>query len=149
MDECESSEPFVHRGNFVDMLDPELSLIKEKVVNPGEFAVLYDLESIKDKESEIIGTSIRVDNLDLIGFGFNLQGGGANCKANIRIKLPRELGKVKISIRLLENDTLTNNIYNPEAEINWDEESKTALISFDNKAGKLTMFGFYKTHDSY
>lgn len=149
MDECESSEPFVHSGNFVDMLDPELGLVKEKIVNPGEFAVLYDLDRIKDKEAEIIGTSIRVDNLDLIGFGFNLQGGGANCKANVRLKLPRKLGKVRISIRLLEGDTLTNNIYNPEAEIKWDEETKTALISFENKAGKLSMFGFYKTHNSY
>ncbi|MBE6732235.1 MAG: hypothetical protein E7564_11160 [Ruminococcaceae bacterium] len=149
MDESDSNEPYVLKGLFADMFDLDFGITKEKKVYPGEVSVLYDINTIKDKEVEIIGTSVRIESIDMLRSGITILGGGAECKAKIRLKLPKELGKVKISIRLLENDTLTNNIYNPEAEIKWDEESKTALISFDNKAGKLTMFGFYKTHDSY
>ena len=149
MDESDTDQPYVHEGLFADMFDLDFSIIKEKKVNPGEVSVLYDINAIKDKDVKIIGTSVRIESIDMLRSGITILGGGAECKAKIRIKLPKELSKVSVKIRLLDGDTLTNEIYTADADVTWDEESSTALISFDNKAGKLSIYGAFKRHDNY
>ncbi|MCR5484545.1 MAG: hypothetical protein K6F09_03010 [Clostridiales bacterium] len=137
MDECESDEPFVHTGRFVDMLDPTLPVISEKTVYPDDFAVLYDLDFIKDKSAEIIGTSIRAEEFDVDENGFVFKGRGAYCNANIRLKLPERPEKASGKITLADAEE-TKDI---DVDLTWDEDTGTALLSFKNTAGLTEIRG--------
>ncbi len=45
-----SDAPYVAKGMFIDLFDPELPVYTEKIVQPGEQAYLYDLARIGNKK---------------------------------------------------------------------------------------------------
>jgi hypothetical protein len=44
-----SSEPLLLKGSFIDLFDPSLPILDEKVIQPGEQTLLYDLDKVADK----------------------------------------------------------------------------------------------------
>lgn len=139
MDECETDEPYIHKGLFVDMLDPSLPVIREKIVRPNEYAVLYDLERIKDVPAEILGTSIRPEAFSADESGFVFKGRGARCKAVIRLKLPKRPETVCVTLTPAEGE-------DPSARdvpvaFEWDTPSASVLLRFDNDAGLTEIRG--------
>lgn len=138
MDECESAEPFVHTGLFADMLDPGLPIVTEKTVRPGEYAVLYDLDRIRGRDSGIIGTSIRAEEFSADENGFTFKGRGASCEAVVRLKLPAKPSEVTVTVTPAEGAPAPVSV---PAALEWDEKSSTALISFKNTAGLTVIEG--------
>ena len=121
MDESVNDEPLVFSGLFCDMYSPAFDIITEKILYPGEKCILSDLMKVKG-ESEIIGTSVRVNEINVSEDEAVLKISGAKMRrANIRIKLPFIPEKAYID-------------KNP-AELSYDSLSKTALISFMNEVG--------------
>ncbi len=49
MDESVSAEPLHIKGPVIDMFDPLLPVLQEKIINPGQQSLLYDLKRIKEK----------------------------------------------------------------------------------------------------
>ena len=49
MDECVSAEPLHIKGPVIDMFDPLLPVLQEKIVSPGQQSLLYDMNRIKEK----------------------------------------------------------------------------------------------------
>jgi len=143
MDECEDESPFVHKGNFVDMLDIDFKPVKEKVVEIGESSILYDLDFIKDKEYEIIGTSIRATAFESDSDGFRFEGTGAVCNAAIRLKLPKAPKSVSAKIDAIEPRDGNEGIRDVDISFEWDEDSSTVLLKFKNIAGKTYIEGKY------
>ena len=133
MDESVSDRPLTHRGLFVDMLDPELPVVIEKTVRPGEYAVLTDLAR-GPGETAVVGTSIRVNGLTENENGFVLIGCGADCDARIRLRLPKAPASVRCTVR----SAFAENAGETEVPIaaEWDEKSGTVLLRFRNTAGE-------------
>lgn len=122
MDESINDEPLVFSGLFADMYSPSFDIITEKILYPGDKCLLMDLSKINN-DSEIIGTSVRVNELKATDCDAVLKISGAKMrKANIRVKLPFVPAKAFID--------------DNEVNITYDSLSKTALISFENEVGE-------------
>ena len=143
MDECEDEKPFVHKGNFIDMLDIDFKPVKEKVVDVCGSAILYDLDFIKDKEYEIIGTSIRPTLFESDTEGFRFEGTGAVCNASVRLKLPKAPQSVSAKIDAVEPCDGVEGIRDIDVSFDWDESTSTVLFKFKNLSGKTYISGKY------
>ena len=49
VDEGITDEPLTLRGNYIDLFDPALPLVKQKTVKPGEQAFLFDIDKVADR----------------------------------------------------------------------------------------------------
>jgi hypothetical protein len=50
LDENEDKQPLVIKGPVIDLFDPELPVLDEKVVNPGQQAYLYQVKRVKNNK---------------------------------------------------------------------------------------------------
>ena len=63
MDESVSNEPFTLKGCLIDLFDPKLPVLSEKLVLPGEQAFLYNVGRVPDpKRPQVLAGAARVDN---------------------------------------------------------------------------------------
>ena len=138
MDEGKTDEPVVHKGLFVDMLDPALPVIREKTVRPNEYAVLFDLDRIREKKNEILGTSIRAEEFRADANGFMFKGRGAKCEAVVRLKLETKPSEVEATLVPAEGDSVPQEI--PVSFV-WEEDGGTLLLSFRNEPGLVEIRG--------
>ncbi len=125
MDESINDEPLVIDGLFADMFTEDFSIISSKVLYPNDKAMLCDLSKTKD-DIAIIGTSVRVNSMKKEDGKLVLSISGASSfRANIRIKLDFIPQKAEID--------------GNAAEISYNKESRTSLISFDSVTGNRTL----------
>jgi hypothetical protein len=120
MDESVSGEPTVLKGTYIDLFDPELPILSEKRILPGEQAFLYDIQTIKDKRlpKVLCGASGIYDcKYGKRSFSFTAKS-PANTTNASRILLPRQ--PVKVTANRSDCDFL------------WDERSHTCLVKFEN-----------------
>lgn len=121
MDESINDEPLVFTGLFADMFSADFEITTEKVLYPGDRAMLQELTKVKDYE--IIGSSVRVNEVTVYDNKVILRTEGAEMRrANLRIKLPFVPQKALIDGK--------------EADISYDTLSRTALITFCNIPGE-------------
>ena len=131
MDESVSDEPKVFKGLFADILDNQYKIITEKVLKPDDNTILYDLDKIKGKEFEVIGTAARIFSFDMDENGFEaLMKTADNIKVYTRLKLPKE---VKAMTAVDEDG---NNV---DITFEWNDETNTVLLSYLSKAKKVTV----------
>ena len=133
MDESVNADPKVIKGNFVDMLSGEYNLIKEKVLNPDEGTVLFDLDYIKDEDFRILASGSRIFNFDLTGDGFTSEMKAADLiKSYIRVRLPKEV----TSVSAIDEDG--NNV---EVTLDWDNDSRSALFTYESLGKQIKLTG--------
>ncbi|MDR2375290.1 MAG: hypothetical protein LBD96_02510 [Treponema sp.] len=152
MNESASDTPMVRKGLFADMLSTKFDIILEKILNPDEQALLFDFDTITAEDLYIIGTSIRITGLNTTETGFTLTGCGASrLRAHIRLRLPHRPASVSGQLRPLcipplASPELPKTGTSPQTlpvEFDWDEKTRTTLLSFDNTAGDLEIKGSY------
>ncbi len=114
-----SSEPLVLKGRFIDLFDPSLPVISEKVVQPGEQAFLFDLDKMADKtRPQVLASASRQYDEEVTSNSFSFVSKSPNDTDNVmRILLPQAPKLVQVSIT---------------SQSNWDEESQTLLLGFVN-----------------
>ena len=139
MEECATNAPLTHTGLFADMLDNDFTIVTEKTLRPGEYAVLADLTRIPG-EAAVIGTSIRVNAFDVTDTGFTLSGCGADCDARMRLRLPHPPKAVRCEIAAAGGDGTAKPA---DLSFVWDERSSTVLLSFRNTAGVTAITGIF------
>ena len=133
MDESVNNEPKVIKGHFVDMLSGEYNIITEKVLKPDEGTVLFDLDYIKDETFRILASGSRIFNFDITENGFTSEMKAAdNIKSYIRVRLPKEVK----SVTAIDEDGS-----NVEFTLEWDEESRSALMTYESKAKLIKLTG--------
>jgi hypothetical protein len=120
MDESISDEPLVLKGLYIDLFDPELPVLTEKRVLPGEQTFLYDIQTVKDtRQPKVLCGASRIYDCKQ---GKNLFSFTAKSPANTtnasRIQIPRKPAKVT-----------ANGL---PCDFSWDEQSRTCLIKFEN-----------------
>lgn len=125
LDESVASSPFVAKGNFVDLFDPQIPVVKEKIVYPGEQALLYDIATLEENKGPmILATAARVSEEDITGNSYSFIAKSPLHTTNVmRILLPK---KPRTSdVRLSSGAEI-------DYEVSWDKESRTAFLSFEN-----------------
>ncbi len=139
MEECADASPLTHEGLFADMLDNDFAVITKKTLQPGEYAVLAQLDRIPGRTA-VIGTSMRVESLDADDLGFRLTGCGADCDARLRLRLPKRPLSVQGEIAPAEGDGSAQPV---AIDFDWDDRSGTVLLRFQNRAGKTRICGSF------
>jgi hypothetical protein len=126
MDESVSNEPFVVKGNMIDLFDPDLSLLKVKTINPGEQAYLYNINRATDpgRPQVLAGASRIYEEACRNGrYSFTARS-PVNTTNAMRILLPQE--PVKIELTGADGKTMKDFQYT------WDNQSKTCFLGFEN-----------------
>ncbi|WPR73765.1 hypothetical protein [Algoriphagus sp. NG3] len=125
VNENEDQSPYTVKGKFVDLFDPEIPVLDEKKINPGEQAFLYNIESVKNPQvPQVLATAARVYDEQITADSYSLVAKSPENTTNVmRILLPHKVENVEI------NDPSGNVL---QAETSWDESSKTYFLSFEN-----------------
>lgn len=130
LDEHEDESPYTIKGKLIDLFDPEIPVLKEKKVNPGEQAFLYNIERVENpKTPQVLATAARVYDEKISGneYTFTVRSPQHTTNA-MRILLP---GKVR--------DVLVTDANGKAIPMkhSWDKSSKTCFLSFENSPDGL------------
>ena len=126
-----TGEALTLRGVFADLLDNDFPIVREKVLQPGENALLFDLNAVREEPVRIIGTSARIFSLEETEEDCRI-----TCKAaarihvRMRIKLPK---KIRFASAADENGKT------PAVSWEWDEETATVLVTFPSTNAMTTL----------
>jgi hypothetical protein len=126
LDEGISEKPYIQKGRLIDLFDPKLPVISEKVVNPGEQAFLLNVDRIENqKKPQVLAAASRVydEKTGENGYSFTTKS-PLNTTDVMRVLLP--LSPKKCTISDHEGNELKDAIWE------WDNKSKTCLLSFEN-----------------
>jgi len=133
MDESVSNEPYVVSGLFVDLFDPKLPIVSEKIVQPGSQAFLYDIKKIKKAKNPcILASAARIYNEEIRSGKYSFTAKSPiNTVNSMRIFLPSK--PLSCSIEDKNGKIVENSFYE------WDSISKTCYLSFDNNPEGITV----------
>lgn len=132
-DECSIESPIVLNGLFADMLTNDYSIIHQKVVQPGENAILFDLSKIQEPY-RIIGTSARIQSLDIRPDDFEMHVLAVDAiHGNIRLRLPQPAAHIH---------AVDDNGTPVDMSSQWDEESRTLLLHYLSTNQRVHVRGF-------
>jgi hypothetical protein len=126
MDESISNDPFVINGLFIDLFDPDLPILTQKTVHPGNHSMLYNLDHTPDKKKvSILATGARVSDEAHSSNEYSFIAKSPVETSNVmRIFIPRKPKDCTISY-------INNNISH-DVEWEWDDPSSTVLMKFEN-----------------
>ena len=114
------SEPMRIKGSYIDLFDPKLPCLSEKVVQPGEQTFLYDLKKVKNRRRpQVLAAASRQydEETTKSSYAFTAKS-PANTDNVMRILLPREPQSVNVDV---------------SSQSSWDEASHTLLLQFENR----------------
>ncbi len=126
LDESVSDEPYVLKGRLVDLFDPKLPMLKEKTVQPGEQAFLFNVDRVTDQQKpQVLASASRVYEEKVANGSYSFVAKSPLNTTNVmRILLPKNPTRYKVY------DHTGAPI--KEASWEWDNESKTGLMTFEN-----------------
>ncbi len=125
VDENADQSPYIIKGKLIDLFDPEIPVLDEKQVNPGEQAFLYNIGSVRNPETpQVLATAARVYDEKTAGNEYSIVVKSPVNTTNVmRILLPGKAGKVEVT------DAAGKPL---QADVSWDEPSKTCFLRFGN-----------------
>jgi len=120
MDESVSDQPLTIKGPVIDLFDPALPVLTEKVVKPGEQAYLYATNRIVDKQQpKVLCAAARVYDERRTQGSYSFVVKSPSGTQNVmRILLPAQPKAIRV------NDT--------EQKSEWDAATHTCLLKFAN-----------------
>ncbi len=127
MDESISNDNFELEGTYIDLFDPELPVLSKKTVQPGEQALLYNVENVENNsEPAVLVSASRVSEEEKEDGNYSfICKSPKNTTNSMRILLPEKP----------ENIQLVNSEGNEvnQIESDWDETSSTQYLKFKNE----------------
>jgi len=126
IDEHTDNKPYVIKGPVIDLFDPELPVLAEKIINLDEQGFLYNLNRIKDKSKPAVLASasrIHEESSTSDTYTFVCKS-PVNTVNSMRILLPAE----PKMIEALDNSGAKLSA----VKTSWDAGSRTLHMSFDN-----------------
>jgi hypothetical protein len=133
LDEGTSKEPYTIKGRFIDLFDPELPVIDQKQVQPGEQSYLYNLDRIGNPGTpQVLASAARVydEKRTNKSYSFKVKG-PLNTTNAMRIHLPVKPVTIDLAV---DNGNSTSLLKN-----SWDSSGKTSFLSFDNLPDGVTV----------
>lgn len=126
MDEHADTKPYVIKGPVIDLFDPQLPVLAEKIIQPGEQGFLYNLNRVKDKSGPaVLASASRIyeEVLTPVSYSFVCKS-PKNTVNSMRLLLPSEPKVIEVAD--------AQGIKVSEVKKSWDAGSKTFYIGFDN-----------------
>ncbi len=126
MDEHADKQPYVINGPVIDLFDPALPVLSSKSINPGEQALLYNINRIKDRSRPmVLASASRIYNevRDEKGYSFV-------CKSPAKT-----INSMRVLLPVKPVEVLATNAAGEKLEAvrsSWDANSGTFYLSFDN-----------------
>lgn len=133
LDENENKEPLHIKRPVIDLFDPELPVLQEKTIHPGEQAYLFDLNRIENKKQpQVLAAASRVyeEKTTKNSYSF-LTKSPSNTMNAMRILLPSKPSEVILSNDAKQTSTAFTT--------SWDEASKTCLLKFENDSKGISV----------
>jgi hypothetical protein len=115
------------------LFDPQLQVLSEKVIYPGQQAFLYNLNRIKDRNKpQVLAAASRIYKEKITGSRYSFIAQSPSFTQNvIRILLPAQPTYIKLSTVDKQKHTLTKN--------NWDAATGTCLLQFENNSSGVNV----------
>lgn len=136
MEESVTDEPRVFEGLYADLLANDYAVVHEKKIEPDDVALLFDFERIEDVTFRIIGTSARVFEGEAGEGGLFLRLKTADkIRAFTRLRLPHPVRELSAT----DEDGVP-----VEMRADWDEESRTLLLSYDSTSKEVEVRASWK-----
>jgi hypothetical protein len=125
VDENADRSPYTIRGKLIDLFDPEIPVLNEKQVNPGEQAFLYNIGSVKNPDTpQVLAAAARVYDEKITKHSYSFVAKSPLNTTNVmRILLPAKAAEIEVTDpagKLLQSNA------------SWDASSKTCFLSFEN-----------------
>jgi hypothetical protein len=126
LDENPDSKPVTIKGPVIDLFDPQLPVLDQKTVNPGEQAFLYDLSRVTNKKQpKVLASASRIYDGKVQGRSYTFTSKSpVNTLNSVRVLLPSEPGKVTVT------DAGGKTV--ADVKTSWDKSSNTLYMGFDN-----------------
>ncbi|MEO8720153.1 MAG: hypothetical protein ABI372_03555 [Ginsengibacter sp.] len=127
MNESVSEEPLRIKGPVIDLFDPTQLVLQEKIINPGQQSLLYDLKRIKEKSKpQILCAASRAYEEKRTAHSYSfISKSPSNTHNVMRILLPSK--PLSVVVKDVEGKSLENTN-------EWDELSHTCLLQFSNSS---------------
>ena len=120
LDENSSKEPLKLSGLYIDLFDKDLPVLTVKQIQPGEQGYLYDLSKVSGKvKAKVLCGASRIYN-EKVG------------KRSYSFIAKSPLNTTNVSRILLPGKPVTVQVNGKAEQPEWDESSKTLLLSFEN-----------------
>lgn len=127
MDEINDTTSMYLEGPVIDLFNPELPVLSEKILKPAEHAFLYDLKKVDKKKPKVLCSASRIYNeLFKTGFYSFIAKGPSGTWNVMMIFLPTKPQKADVL-------DISNNLLN-NVEYDWDEKTKTLRLQFPNNS---------------
>jgi hypothetical protein len=125
VDENVDQSPYTLKGKLIDLFDPEIPVLDQKQVNPGEQAFLFNIGSIKNpKTPQVLAAAARVYDEKVTRRSYTFVARSPLNTTNVmRVLLPAKATEIEVTDaagKLVESKT------------SWDAVSKTCFLSFEN-----------------
>lgn len=121
LDENADAAPYVEKGVFIDLFDPELPVYELISVAPGTQCLYYDVTKAGSHGPQILAAASRAENVVVNGNSFSYTAKAPIETMNVsRVLLPSK----PVSVTVDGKEVLD--------ESEWNEVSKTYRICFDN-----------------
>jgi hypothetical protein len=125
VNENANQSPYVVSGKLIDLFDPEIPVLGEKTVSPGEQAFLYNINSVKNpKTPQVLATAARIYNENITKNIYTFVARSPLNTTNVMRMLlpeaPHDITVTDATGKLLASKT------------SWDVTSKTCFLSFEN-----------------
>ncbi|MBS1663787.1 MAG: hypothetical protein JST68_22270 [Bacteroidetes bacterium] len=126
LDENANAQPYTVKGPVIDLFDPQLPVLTEKTVQPGEQSLLYDLRRAGGGSTpKVLATAARVYGAVVSGRTFAFVAKSpVNTLNSMRVLLPGKPVSVSVSD--------SNGHAVADLQSSWDEASHTEYLGFSN-----------------
>ena len=134
-----SDSPLALSGQFIDLFDPSLPIVKKKIVQPGEQTFLLDIKQVSDRRHpQILAAASRQENEHIDSRSFSFVARSPIHTGNVmRILLPHEPKTVQTEVlRSGEREARSENTASTHE---WDAGSHTLLLRFENNPAGVSV----------
>ena len=101
-----SKDPLILKGNYIDLFEPNLPVLKQKVVNPDEQAFLFNIDAVKNKKKpQVLASASRQydEQTGKRSYSF-IAKSPAETNNVMRILLPKQPKDVKVSAQTFTSE---------------------------------------------
>jgi len=126
LNENPDTKPYTIKGPVIDLFDPQLPVLAEKTVNPGEQSYLFDVKRVINKaKPQVLASASRVTDEKVTANQYSFVAKSpANTQNAMRILLPAAAKKVVVTDA--KGQAIT------DVQSSWDASSKTLFLGYGN-----------------
>jgi len=128
VDESVDQAPVRIEGPLIDLFDPLLPVLEEKIINPGEQAYLFNLKNVSDEKSPcVLASASRIYDERIGDNNYSFISKSPTGTRNVmRIRLPAKPQLIRITDQQGKDAE--------QEKKSWHKETSTCLLQFENSS---------------